>query len=46
MAGKEERRQAIEDFLTYALTIPEVRVVSVKKVLDWVRSPVAMTVAE
>ncbi|WP_024772528.1 cellulase family glycosylhydrolase [Aquimarina macrocephali] len=38
-----ERRKVIEDFLNYALTFPEVRIVSTKQILDWVRDPVALT---
>jgi hypothetical protein len=37
-----DRRKAIADFLNYALTYPEVRVVSTKAVLDWIRNPVAL----
>jgi hypothetical protein len=34
-----ERQKAIEDFIDYALSKPEVRVRSVKEILDWVRDP-------
>jgi peptidoglycan/xylan/chitin deacetylase (PgdA/CDA1 family) len=34
-----ERRQAIEEFLDYARTKPEVRITSVRTVLDWMRNP-------
>jgi len=37
-----DRRKAIADFLNYALTYPEVRIVSTKAVLDWIRNPVAL----
>ncbi|WP_199915426.1 cellulase family glycosylhydrolase [Aquimarina spinulae] len=37
-----ERRKVIEDFLNYALTFPEVRIVNTKQILDWVRDPVAL----
>jgi hypothetical protein len=37
-----DRRKAIADFLAYALSYPEVRVVSTKAVLDWIRNPVAL----
>jgi len=37
-----DRRKAIADFLNYALTYPEVRVVTTKAVLDWIRNPVAL----
>jgi len=37
-----ERQQAIDEFLRYALTFPEVRVVSTKSVLDWIRNPVPL----
>ncbi len=36
-----ERRAAIEEFLTYAQSKPEVEIVSYKHVLDWVRNPSA-----
>jgi hypothetical protein len=39
-ANVRERQQAIEEFLDYALARPEVRVASLKQVLDWVRNPV------
>jgi peptidoglycan/xylan/chitin deacetylase (PgdA/CDA1 family) len=35
----QERREAIEEFLDYALTHEVVRVVSHKQILDWVRNP-------
>ncbi len=38
----EDRRGAIEDFINYALTKPEVQVVSFKKILDWVKNPSAI----
>lgn len=34
-----ERRAAIEEFLDYAQTKPEVQIVTYKHVLDWVRNP-------
>ena len=34
-----ERREAIEEFLDYAATKPEVEIVSYSHVLDWVRNP-------
>jgi hypothetical protein len=37
-----ERRQAIVDVLTYALQFPEVRVVTTKSALDWIRNPVPL----
>jgi len=37
-----ERREAIEEFLDYALTKDAVRVVSNKQILDWVRNPSAI----
>lgn len=37
-----ERREAIEEFLDYALSKPEVRVRSYKEIFDWMRSPAAM----
>jgi hypothetical protein len=41
-AALAERRQAIVDFLKYALTFPDVRVVTTKAVLDWIRNPVPL----
>lgn len=37
-ATTQERQEAIEEFLDYALSKPEVRVVAVKDILTWVRS--------
>ena len=34
-----ERRKAIEDFLDYALSKPEVHIVSPKKIIEWMRNP-------
>jgi hypothetical protein len=39
-----ERRAAVEELVAYALSKPELRVVSLEQVLDWVRNPVAMAV--
>jgi peptidoglycan/xylan/chitin deacetylase (PgdA/CDA1 family) len=36
-ATPRQRQEAIEEFIDYALSKPEVRVVSQKKVLDWMR---------
>jgi hypothetical protein len=41
-ASTAERRQAIVDFIKYALTFPDVRIVTTKAVLDWVRNPVPL----
>lgn len=38
-ATPQERREAIEEFLDYALQNEDVRVVSTKQALDWVRNP-------
>ena len=38
--SEAERRAAIEQFLDYAKSKPEVEIVSYRHVLDWVRSPV------
>lgn len=38
----DEKREAIEKFLEYVLTKEEVRVVSFKKILDWIRNPVSL----
>jgi hypothetical protein len=37
-----ERQEAIEEFLDYVATKPEVRIVSTKQILDWVRRPVPL----
>jgi len=37
-----ERQEAMEEFLDYALSKPEVRVKSMKEILDWVRNPVTL----
>ena len=39
-ATAEERQQALEEFINYALSKPEVRIVSNKQILDWIRNPV------
>ena len=36
------RRKALEDFLTHALSHPDVRVVTPQQLLDWLRCPVAL----
>ena len=41
-ASFAERRQAVVEFLRYAVGLPEVRVVTTKAVLDWVRNPVPL----
>ncbi|WP_157772261.1 polysaccharide deacetylase family protein [Lacunisphaera limnophila] len=38
-ADKPDRRKAIEDFIAYALTKPEVRFVTGVKLLEWLRAP-------
>ncbi len=38
----QQRRDVIEAFLNYALTFDDVRIVSTKEILDWVRNPVAL----
>ncbi len=38
----EERRAAVEEFLDYALSKPEVRVRSYKEIFDWMRNPAAL----
>ncbi len=38
----DEKREAIEKFLEYVLTKEDVRVVSFKKIVDWLRDPVAL----
>jgi hypothetical protein len=41
-ATYQERRQAIEEFVDYALSKPEVRVVPNRTILDWMRHPTAL----
>ncbi len=41
-ATPAERREAIEEFLDYVLARPEVRVVTMKQVLDWLTNPVPL----
>lgn len=38
----EDRRQALAEILDYALSRPEVRVVTAKQILDWLRNPVPL----
>ena len=42
VATTRERQEAIEDFIRYVLSRPEVRVVPMKNVLDWCRNPVSL----
>jgi Polysaccharide deacetylase len=39
----EERREALQEFVDYALSKPEVRIVSAKELLAWIKSPSAMS---
>jgi hypothetical protein len=41
-ASPQERRDALAEFIAYALSKPDVRIASMKEVLDWMRNPVAM----
>jgi len=41
-ANLEERQQAIEEFIDYALTKPAVRIVSAKELLDWILNPYSL----
>jgi hypothetical protein len=41
-ASLAERKAAIVEFLNYALTHPEVRIVTTKAVLDWIRNPIPL----
>ncbi len=43
VAVRDARWKALTDFVTYALTKPEVRVRAVKDVLAWVRTPTPLT---
>ena len=38
-ADLQARQEALEEFIDYVLTKPDTRVVSLKKMLDWVRNP-------
>jgi hypothetical protein len=38
----EERREALREILEYALSRPEVRVVTARQILDWLRNPAPM----
>lgn len=41
-AGKPDRRKAMEEFIAYALTKPEVRFVTGQQLLTWLRKPQAL----
>jgi hypothetical protein len=41
-ASLADRKAAIVEFLNYALTKPDVRIVTTKAVLDWIRNPVPL----
>jgi peptidoglycan/xylan/chitin deacetylase (PgdA/CDA1 family) len=41
-ASAADRRAAVDEFLRYALTKPDVRLVTMKQTLDWVRNPTAL----
>jgi Polysaccharide deacetylase len=38
----QQRREVIEEFVTYALSKPAVRIVTAKNVITWMRNPVAL----
>jgi hypothetical protein len=40
--SEAERRKAVEDFLDYALSKPEVRIVPPSAIIQWMRSPTAL----
>ena len=42
VASLAQRRQVIIDFLDYALTHPDVRIVSTRQVIEWMSAPVAL----
>ena len=42
-ADQPERRQAMKDFLDYALSKPEVRFVTATQLIDWLRHPIALS---
>ena len=37
-----DRREAMEAFVAYALSHPEVRIVTPQNLLEWMRNPVAL----
>jgi hypothetical protein len=41
-ASIADRRRAVVEFLHYAISLPDVRVVTTKAVLDWIRNPVPL----
>ena len=41
-ASVADRRAAVVEFLKHALTFPDVRIVTTKAVLDWIRNPVPL----
>lgn len=41
-ATSEEMKQMVEEFLDYASSKPEVKIVNIKQILDWVKNPVAL----
>jgi peptidoglycan/xylan/chitin deacetylase (PgdA/CDA1 family) len=41
-ASKPERRKALEEFVAYALTKPEVRFVTGPQLIEWLRAPVPL----
>jgi hypothetical protein len=41
-ASITDRRRAVAEFLQYAVSLPEVRVVTTRSVLDWIRNPVPL----
>lgn len=42
-SGETSRQQALSDFVTYAKSIPEVRIVTYKQVFDFMREPKALS---
>jgi hypothetical protein len=41
-SSARDRQQALAEFLDYALSKPDVRVVSAKQILDWLEAPVSL----
>ena len=41
-ATTAQARAAVTEFLSYALGLPEVRIVPTRAVLDWIRNPVPL----
>jgi hypothetical protein len=38
----EERQQALIEFIDYILTFPDIRIISAKELIDWMKAPSAL----